>query len=117
MSESDVQNVHQQLQAELAASGAKISGIYHCPHDNHQCSCRKPDVGLFLNANKDFPEIDFEKSVMIGDSVTDLESGSRVGCATIFINPSSKVLIPDPHSFNLLGEAESLMEATKKYLL
>ncbi len=117
MSELDVQNVHQKLRSELAVYGANISGIYHCPHDNHQCSCRKPDVGMFLNAQKDFPEIDFKQSVMIGDSVTDLEAGSRVGCATIFINPSSKLLIPDPLSFNLLGEAESLIEATTKYLL
>lgn len=117
MSESDVQNVHQQLRDELAASGANISGIYFCPHDNHQCSCRKPDVGMFLQAQKDFPEIDFTTSVMIGDSVTDLEAGSQAGCATIFINPSSKLLIPNPPGFNLLGEAESLIEATTKYLL
>jgi D-glycero-D-manno-heptose 1,7-bisphosphate phosphatase len=117
MSEEDVKNVHQKLCAEVAASGANISGIYFCPHDNHQCSCRKPDVGMFLNAYNDFPEIDFATSVMIGDSLTDLEAGSRVGCATIFINPSSKLLVPNPNSFNLLGEAESLIEATTKYLL
>ncbi len=117
MSESDVAEVHQKLNSELAESGAIISGIYHCPHDNNQCSCRKPDVGMFLNAQQDFPEIDFASSVMIGDSVTDLEAGSRIGCATIFVNTSSKLLIPDPNSFNLLGEAASLLEATTKYLL
>lgn len=117
MSEADVTNVHQKLRSVVAESGAIISGIYFCPHDNHQCLCRKPDVGMFLNAQKDFPEIEFAKSVMIGDSLTDLEAGSRVGCATIFINPSSKLLIPNPSSFNLLGEAESLIEATTKYLL
>lgn len=117
MSEAEVNNVHQKLRSEVAESGAIISGIYHCPHDNYQCSCRKPDVGMFLKAQQDFPAIDFATSVMIGDSVTDLEAGARVGCATIFINPSSKLLIPDPSSLNLLGEAESLMEATTKYLL
>ncbi len=117
MTEADVNNVHQKLRSEVTESSAIISGIYHCPHDNHQCSCRKPDIGMFLKAQQDFPEIDFDTAVMIGDSVTDLEAGSRAGCATIFINPSSKLLIPDPSNLNLLGEAESLLEATTKYLL
>lgn len=104
MSEADVQAVHAQMVTELAP--AQIAAIYCCPHNNNQCDCRKPKTGMFLQAQRDFPDIDFAKSVLIGDSLSDMEAGAKLGCRNILIgeNPNYDC-------------ATSLYEAVVKYVL
>jgi D-glycero-D-manno-heptose 1,7-bisphosphate phosphatase len=88
----DVRAIHAAFQSELAAHdshgtrGAHIDAFYFCPHDKGECNCRKPLPGLFEQAQADFPEIAADSSVMIGDSLSDIEFGRRLGMATIFID-------------------------------
>jgi D-glycero-D-manno-heptose 1,7-bisphosphate phosphatase len=89
MSEDELLGIHARMLEALEREGARIDAIYYCPHEKGECSCRKPDVGLFLRARKDFPEIDFAKSAMVGDSLSDMEAGQRLGCRNI--------LVPNPH--------------------
>lgn len=77
-----VEEIDRHMCAELEKEGARIDGVYVCPHEDGQCSCRKPDIGLFLEAEKDFP-IDKGASWMIGDGETDEEAGRRYGVRTI----------------------------------
>lgn len=86
MTEEQLDAVHQRLRAEVAASGGQIDGIYHCPElANTGSTCRKPEGGMGLKAKADFPEIDFSKSIMVGDNITDLQFGKGLGMKTIFI--------------------------------
>ena len=87
---ADVQYIHSQLQAVLGQSGAHIDGFYFCPHDKKECNCRKPLPGLFEQAKVEFPEIEPTTSVMIGDSLSDIEFGRNVGMRTIFIEGDSE---------------------------
>jgi len=80
-----VQEIHQNLQQSLAPFHAKVDGFYFCPHDKKQCDCRKPLPGLFHQAQADFPEITPESSLIIGDSLSDIEFGANLGLKTIFI--------------------------------
>jgi D-glycero-D-manno-heptose 1,7-bisphosphate phosphatase len=82
---TDVESIHAQLQRQLAESGAKVDGFYFCPHDKRECNCRKPLPGMFEQAQADFPEISASSSVIIGDSLSDIEFGSNLGLKTIFI--------------------------------
>lgn len=84
-SSADVEAIHVKLQHVLAESGAHVDGFYFCPHDKLQCNCRKPRPGLFEQAKADFPEITPEGSVVIGDSLSDIEFGHNLGLRTIFI--------------------------------
>ena len=77
-----VETVHGYLQSELAKHGAHIDAIYICPHADGECTCRKPDIDLFLMAEKDF-DIDKSQSWMVGDSDTDVEAGKKYGVRTI----------------------------------
>jgi D-glycero-D-manno-heptose 1,7-bisphosphate phosphatase len=86
----DVDRIHAQLQRELAAHNAQIDGFYFCPHDKGACNCRKPLPGLFQQAQSQFPEIQPETSVIIGDSLSDIEFGRNLGMATIFIEGDTK---------------------------
>ena len=42
-------------------------------------------------AKKDFPEIDFHKSIIIGDSLSDMEFGRTAGMKTVFISSEEKI--------------------------
>ena len=74
--------VHRYMCAEIEAHGGRIDGIYVCPHEEGTCDCRKPQIGLFLQAEQDFA-IDKPNSWMIGDSDSDIEAGRRYGVRTI----------------------------------
>lgn len=85
MSELDLGELHSQLIEHIAAREGAIDAIYYCPHDRDECECRKPGVGLFARALAEFPGACPENSLMIGDSLSDIEAGVRLGMKTIFI--------------------------------
>ena len=60
-----------------------VDAVYVCPHERDACDCRKPDVGLFRQAQRDDPDIDLRRAVLIGDAESDMEAGRRLGCRTI----------------------------------
>jgi D-glycero-D-manno-heptose 1,7-bisphosphate phosphatase len=81
----DVRAIHARLQQELSKAGARIDSFYYCPHDKAQCDCRKPKTGMFEQARQDYPDIHASNSIVIGDSLSDIEFGRNVGMKTIFI--------------------------------
>lgn len=81
----DVDAIHARLQALLAERGAQVDAFYLCPHDKKQCQCRKPLPGMFEQARAQFPQIAAASSVMVGDSLSDIEFGQAVGMRTLFI--------------------------------
>jgi histidinol-phosphate phosphatase family protein len=83
MSMSDYEAVRLHLDALLQAEGAHVDATYVCPHDEGECDCRKPAPGLLLRAMRDIPTITAARSIMIGDSESDMEAGRRAGCRTI----------------------------------
>ena len=63
----------------------KFNSIYSCyHHPQANCSCRKPNIGLFQQAFEDF-EIDVNSSFMIWDKCKDIEAGKKIGLRTILI--------------------------------
>jgi D-glycero-D-manno-heptose 1,7-bisphosphate phosphatase len=82
---SDLDLIHAWLRRSLETSGAHLDGIYYCPHDKGQCACRKPMPGLFEQAVMNFPDIDAHCSMMIGDSLSDMEFGRSLGMTCILI--------------------------------
>jgi D-glycero-D-manno-heptose 1,7-bisphosphate phosphatase len=86
MTEPDLQAIHQKMRALAAAAGGRIDGLYFCPHSpDANCDCRKPAQGLALQARADFPDIDFSKAWMVGDSVSDMQLGQSLGMKTVLI--------------------------------
>ncbi len=90
--EEDVEALHQHIERELARSGAHIDRFYYCPtHPDHgigryrtTSSWRKPDIGMFEQACRDF-EIDVSRSWMVGDSEVDIEFARRAGIRPVQI--------------------------------
>lgn len=111
----DVRAIHDAFQSLLGVYGAHVDGFYFCPHDKAQCNCRKPLPGMFEQAASEFPDITAETSVMIGDSLSDIEFGRRLGVQTIFIEGNPKHCKPDVQSASDLADLRftSLAEAVK----
>jgi len=79
MSLADVERIHAKLAAAFAAAGAPLSGVYVCPHDRDEgCGCRKPAPGMLLQA-RDELGLDLERSLLIGDSESDLAAAEAAG--------------------------------------
>ncbi len=79
--------VHLRLLRLLEAEGVRPLGIEFCPHHPEHgevCDCRKPSPGMLQRAAHRF-NLDLSRSVMIGDSGSDLEAGRRAGCRTILV--------------------------------
>lgn len=85
MSEEDLARIHARMLEAIRAAGGRIDAVYYCPHEEGACECRKPRPGLFLQAQRDFPEIDLARSLVVGDAPSDLEAARRVGARAALI--------------------------------
>lgn len=87
MTNEAVAAIHDKLLQDVRKEGARIDAIYYSPHLSKEGSVmRKPNVGMGLMARKQFPEIRFRKSVMAGDSLSDMLFGRRLGMKTVFLS-------------------------------
>ena len=87
MTESDVAMIHRLMADEIERSGGRIDRTYHSPHLEEENSLhRKPNIGMGLRARKEFPGINFKKSVMVGDSLSDMVFGRRLKMITVFLS-------------------------------
>lgn len=83
----DLELIHRNMMYEINYHGGHIDKIYFSPYlDSENHPSRKPGIGMALEAQKDFPSIDFKKSVVIGDSLSDMAFGRTAGMKTIFIS-------------------------------
>lgn len=83
--EKELEGINSHLVNELSKNGAKINGIFICPHHpDSQCDCRKPKTGLLKEAADEF-DLDLSSSYMVGDKYTDLKTGINEGCKTILV--------------------------------
>jgi phosphoglycolate phosphatase-like HAD superfamily hydrolase len=70
---------------------------------------------MALKAKRDFPEIKFNKAIMVGDSLGDMLFGKRTGMYTVFIGDHSGIPSKYPHLVDycypsLEGFADTLKE-------
>lgn len=72
MTEADLEDVHRHMLADIEAAGGRIDRVYVCTAlESEKSPNRKPEIGMALQAQHDFPEVDFHRSVMVGDSKSD----------------------------------------------
>ncbi|HVI46665.1 MAG TPA: HAD-IIIA family hydrolase [Chitinophaga sp.] len=91
-----LQEIHQYMLDEISRHGGRIDKIYFCPDVDSSSPCRKPAAGMGLQAKTDFPEIDFSQSVMVGNTLSDMQFGKTLGMQTAFIT-STLPDTPFPH--------------------
>jgi histidinol-phosphate phosphatase family protein len=86
MTEDDLIKLHKHMLNNIELNNGKIDRIYYCTEVLDSAYCRKPNIGMGKKALFDFPEIDINKSIMVGDSLSDMEFGRKLGMKCIFIS-------------------------------
>lgn len=71
MSEEDLLNIHNNMLTTIEKHGGRVDKIYYCSAVEDTDINRKPNIGMALQAKKDFSDIDFSRTLMIGDSESD----------------------------------------------
>ena len=89
MTLSDLDDIHTKMLEKIEEGGGKIDRIYFCVDAEPSSPCRKPNPGMALQAKRDFPEIDLEKSVMVGNNISDMLFGKNAGMKTVFLRTTS----------------------------
>lgn len=90
------EEVTQHMLKELTQHHLHIDKVYHCPHHpDEKCTCRKPEIGMLKQAEKDF-NLDLRHCFMIGDLDKDIEAGKRAGCKTILIKNKEYAVTTTP---------------------
>ena len=95
----DLEIIHKNMLYEIAYHGGKIDKVYFSPYlksENHPY--RKPGIGMALKAKEDISTINFKESIMVGDSMSDMEFGRNAGMKTIYI--SEEITENDKIDFN-----------------
>lgn len=90
--EEMIERVHNKLETLLEVDGAYLDKIYYCHHHprvgegkfKKDCDCRKPKPGMLEQGAEELG-LDLKSSYMIGDKITDVEAGHRVGAKGILV--------------------------------
>jgi len=89
MTMDDLDGIHSFMVNQVVNAGGRLDRIYHCTETDNAHPDRKPNTGMGLRARQEFPEVDFTRSLMIGNTLSDMRFGKALGMRTIFI-PSAK---------------------------
>jgi D-glycero-D-manno-heptose 1,7-bisphosphate phosphatase len=82
---SDLETIHRNMVAEVAHTGGRIDKVYFCPDLADDSPNRKPNPGMGWQAQQDFPDIDFKRAIMVGNTLSDMEFGRNLGMQTVFL--------------------------------
>ncbi len=88
MNEEMLHTVHKHMLDQVQSAGGRIDRIFYSPYlCSRQHVSRKPGIGMALQARAEYRSINFRKSIMAGDSLSDLIFGRRMGMTTVLIGP------------------------------
>ena len=97
---ADVHLIHNNMLHEIESIGGRIDKIYFCP-DMHGPN-RKPNPGMGLQALKDFKHVDLKKSLMVGNTFSDMEFGRNLAVAVnVYIGNEDSIKVEKKHLVDL----------------
>jgi D-glycero-D-manno-heptose 1,7-bisphosphate phosphatase len=110
----ELENIHDRMKKEIEKSGGRLDAIYYCPElAEKPLNCRKPSTYMAQKALVEFPDIQLESSLMLGDTESDMQFGRNSGMKTVYINSNKKSIAADLYDeeyASLIGFAHSLPE-------
>ena len=97
MTIDDLDGIHKKMLEGVNGAGGKIDHIYFAPGIDNKDFLRKPNPGMALAAQADFPDIDFSESIMIGNNITDMEFARNAGIRTVYLPTTKDIAMPNPY--------------------
>lgn len=92
MTEADLAEIHDWMLARIREAGGRIDRIYVCTAVDPADPRRKPNPGMAREVRADFPDIDFARSILVGDSASDLEFARRAGIPAVCLRDPDNLL-------------------------
>lgn len=90
ITKEDFHTINGRVLELIKPSGINIIETYLCPHGSEEhCNCRKPKPKMLLDAANEYG-IDLNNSYMIGDRLTDIQTGINAGTKTIQVQTGEK---------------------------
>lgn len=86
----DLELIHRNMTAELEHAGGRIDAIYFCPDTDENSPNRKPNPGMGLQAIQEHPAVDLSQSIMVGNTLGDMEFGRNLGVAFNIFLPTTR---------------------------
>jgi len=104
--------IHANMTREIEENGGRIDAIYFAPDLADDHPNRKPNPGMGLQAFRQFPEIIPAKSVMVGNTLSDMGFGRNLGMHTVFLTTTRPEV--DLNDQRIDDHFESLLAFAKK---
>lgn len=86
MSLNDLETIHTNMLLQIKINGGRIDKIFYCTDVESNSPNRKPNIGMALQAQQQFSHINFSKSIMIGNRMSDMQFGKNAGMTTVYLN-------------------------------
>lgn len=97
MTEIDLAILHHKMLTAIEEAGGRVDRVYHCPSLNTDNDpLRKPLPGMGLLAKKDYPDVDFSKAIILGDTKGDMGFGRNLGIITALVAENGTFEEVDP---------------------
>ncbi len=114
LSIDELHRMNHQISKWITETGGRIDKFYYATDLDEHAWNRKPNPGMALKAQQDFSEIDFSKSIMVGNNLSDMQFARNAGIKhTIFLSTTVHDLtyphpLIDARFDNLKAFADSL---------
>ncbi len=92
MTERNLLEIHTYMNNQIHLAGGRIDKCYFAPNlKGAEDDMRKPGPVMAELAKMEFPEIEFERSIMVGDTDTDIEFGKNLGMKTVRVRTKEPI--------------------------
>jgi histidinol-phosphate phosphatase family protein len=110
MTQNQLDEIHEYMINQVALRGGHITRVFSATElKNEQSSFRKPSPGMAYLVKERFPDVIFEKSIMVGDTDTDIQFGKNLGMKTVLI------LTEENTTVKADVEVKSILELTELF--
>jgi histidinol-phosphate phosphatase family protein len=114
MTKIQLDDIHDFMKSKVSSFGGQITQVFSSIElKNSHSATRKPSPEMALIAKSYFSDVTFEKSIMVGDTDTDIQFGKRLGMKTVLILTDEKVNEKADIELMSLFELNKLLELKK----
>jgi len=97
MTIGDLTGIHENMLEIIQSNEGRVDKIFFCSDLQNDSYHRKPNPGMAFQAKGDFPSIEFNKSLMVGNKLSDMGFGRNAGIHTVFVATTNpEIEFPHP---------------------